>query len=52
VEVKGRHSALGDAILTAKIFTGLIPLLKKKGIETLGEALLASRETYFARFRY
>jgi DNA polymerase-3 subunit epsilon len=52
VDVVGRHNALGDAILTAKIFTNLIPLLKNERIKTLGEAIAASRQTYFARLRY
>ncbi|MBW1785248.1 MAG: hypothetical protein JRK53_01310 [Deltaproteobacteria bacterium] len=52
IRVVGRHSALGDAILTAKIFKRLIPLLKKKGVTTLGEAMTASRRTYFARLKY
>ena len=38
VEVKNRHSALGDAITTAAIFVALIPRLRKIGIRTLAEA--------------
>lgn len=52
VDVVGRHTALGDAIIAGRIFCGLIPLLKKQGIGTLGEALIASRQTYFAKLRY
>jgi DNA polymerase-3 subunit epsilon len=43
VEVRGRHSALGDALTTAEIFVRLIALLKKRGVRTLGEALDAVR---------
>jgi len=43
VEVRGRHSALGDALTTAEIFVRLIALLKKRGVRTLGEALAAVR---------
>lgn len=43
VEVRGRHSALGDALTTAEIFVRLIALLKKRGVRTLGEALDAIR---------
>lgn len=43
VAVRGRHSALGDAMTTAEIFARLVPLLRKRGILTLGEALSASR---------
>ncbi len=38
VEIHHRHSALGDAIATAKIFIALIPLLRECGIRTLAEA--------------
>lgn len=34
----GRHSAIGDARLTAQIFTDLLPLLQAKGIVTLADA--------------
>ncbi len=37
VEIKHRHSALGDAIATAAIFVELIPRLRERGIRTLAE---------------
>ncbi len=43
VVIEGRHSALGDALATAKVFVRLLPLLKKRGIVTLGQALDAAR---------
>jgi DNA polymerase-3 subunit epsilon/CBS domain-containing protein len=43
VEVTARHSALGDARTTADVFRALVPLLRERGIRTLGEALQASR---------
>ena len=43
VELSGRHSALGDAIVAAKIFHALVPKLRERGIRTLGEAMRASR---------
>ena len=52
VAVLGRHSALGDAMVTAEVFLKLIPLLAEKGIHTLGEARDAARQTYYARLRY
>ena len=35
---QGRHSALGDASYTARIFLALLPLLRERGIRTLAEA--------------
>jgi DNA polymerase-3 subunit epsilon len=52
VRVIGRHTALGDALLTGEIFLKLVPLLADRGIATLGQALEASRETYHSRLQY
>jgi DNA polymerase-3 subunit epsilon len=52
VPVIGRHTALGDAIVTAEVFVKLIPLLAAQGIHTLGQARAAAQQTYFARLRY
>ena len=52
VPVLGRHSALGDAIVTAEVFLKMLPLLEVMGITTLGQALVASRKTALARLRY
>lgn len=52
VPVLGRHTALGDAMVTAEIFLKLIPLLAERGIHTLGQARDAAQQTYYARVSY
>ncbi len=52
VPVLGRHTALGDAMVTAEVFLKLVALLAECGIHTLGQALEASEKTYLARVRY
>jgi DNA polymerase III subunit epsilon len=52
VSVIGRHTALGDALVTGEIFLRLLPLLAEHGILTLGQALEASRESFHARLQY
>lgn len=52
IRVIGRHTALGDALLTAEILLKLIPLLAGQGIGTLKQAREASQRTYHARLRY
>jgi DNA polymerase-3 subunit epsilon len=52
VNVIGRHTALGDALLTGEVFLKLLPLLFERGIVTLGQVLEASRDTQYARMQF
>ena len=48
VAIVGRHTALGDAMVTAEVLCKLIPLLAAKGVHTLQEAMEASMKAPFA----
>jgi DNA polymerase III subunit epsilon len=49
VDVRGRHTALGDALVTAEIYARLLPRLADAGVTTLGEAQsFAKRAKHFA----
>lgn len=52
IPIVGRHTALGDAIVTAEVFVRLLPLLADKGILTLQQAIEASAESGFAKLKY
>lgn len=49
IEISGRHTALGDALVTAGIFVRMIALLEARGVTTLGQALAASQEIVAVR---
>jgi DNA polymerase-3 subunit epsilon len=50
--VVGRHTALGDAIMTGEVLLKFIPLLMDMGIETLGQARRAAKQTKFGEIRF
>lgn len=46
VAVVARHTALGDALVTAEVFLRMVPLLGAHGIRTLGDARQAAERIY------
>ncbi len=52
VNIVGRHTALGDAMVTGEVFLKMIPLLAEQGIHTLREAREAAERTYYAKVGY
>ena len=52
ITIVGRHTALGDAMVTAEILLKLIPLLEAQGVYTLDDALQASLKSPFTRIKY
>ena len=52
ITIVGRHTALGDALVTAEVLLKLIPLLEAQGIMTLDDALRASVQSPFNKISY
>lgn len=52
VNIVGRHTALGDAMVTGEVFLKMVPLLAEQGIHTLRQAREASARTYYAKVGY
>ncbi|HSW21169.1 MAG TPA: exonuclease domain-containing protein, partial [Burkholderiaceae bacterium] len=52
VRIEARHTALGDAIVTAEVFLRMIGLLQDAGIRTLRQAREAAAKTRYVRVQY
>jgi DNA polymerase-3 subunit epsilon len=52
LDVVGRHTALGDAIVTGEVFLRLLPLLAERGVLTLKDAREASQQSVYATLEY
>jgi DNA polymerase-3 subunit epsilon len=44
VDIRDRHTALGDTMVTAEIFVKLMDLLEERGVVTLRDALMAAKK--------
>lgn len=52
LDFKQRHSAMGDAEVTAQILLELFPMLNSKRINTIQDAQSAAKKSYYARLKY
>jgi len=52
VQILARHTAIGDAMATGKMYLKFLPLLAQQQIFTLKAALAASRKTFYARQKF
>ncbi len=52
IRTETRHQALGDALMTARLFVRMIPLLAGIQIHTIGDAQTAGRDSLYARMKY
>ncbi|MCB0196340.1 MAG: DNA polymerase III subunit epsilon [Anaerolineae bacterium] len=52
LNIIGRHSSLGDSIVTGEVLLKLIPLLAEKGLITLEQVQKEAQKNYLARLEY
>jgi DNA polymerase-3 subunit epsilon len=52
IPIVGRHTALGDAIVTAEVLVKLLPLLEANGIHTLEDAIQVSAASPYAKLSF
>ncbi len=51
IDIHGRHTALGDALVTAGVFLKMIDVLEARGVRTLNEAINAANSIVEIRAR-
>ena len=51
VTMEGRHTALGDALVTAQIFVRMLEILEARGVRNLSQVLSASNKMIEVRRR-
>lgn len=52
ITVLGRHTALGDALVTAEVWVRLMVLLQAMGVHTFGQARHLAHQSYYTRLKY
>ncbi|MBT6882796.1 MAG: hypothetical protein HOA30_01885 [Rhodospirillaceae bacterium] len=49
IDIEGRHTALGDAIATARVFLRMVEMLEARGVTTLRQAIESARHLEHVR---
>ncbi len=52
IPISERHTSLGDSLMTAELFLKILPLLEKRGISTLLDALKISEKSPLSRISF
>ena len=49
IDIEGRHTALGDAIATARVFLRMVEMLEARGVTTLRQGIESARHLEHVR---